>query len=58
MTNQPTIEDLDQIERILLEASAYGLRWEVQEWAKRYEVMYPNENPIKWYSMAFDEWIK
>jgi|LauGreDrversion4_2_1035121.scaffolds.fasta_scaffold17036_5 hypothetical protein len=58
MTAQPTIEDLDQIERILLEASAYGLRWEVQEWAKRYEVMHPNENPVKWYSMAFDEWIK
>ncbi len=46
----------EQIEEILIEASAYGLRLEVLKTAKEY--MDAGWERLLAYEMAFDEWIK
>jgi len=46
----------EQIEEILMEASAYGLRLEVMEWAKRF--MEEGHDKIIAYELAFKEWVK
>ena len=46
----------EQIEEILMEASAYGLRLEVMEWAKRF--MEEGKDKLIAYEMAFNEWVK
>jgi hypothetical protein len=55
----------EQIEFILEEANAYGLRWEVDESAQKIIMEEfkkhpdkPQINIVKAYEMAFREWIK
>jgi hypothetical protein len=52
MTNE------EQIEEILMEADAYGLRWEVNEWARKEMEKNPNMDKVHAYQNAFDEWVK
>lgn len=51
-----TLDDHIQIEEILTEANAYGLRAEVQECANKF--LADGFNHHEAYSMAFDEWVK
>ena len=48
----------EQIERILIEASAYGLRWEVEEFARKEMEKNPNMDKVHAYQTAFDDWVK
>ena len=48
----------EQIELILEEANAHGLRWEVDDWAKKIIENNPEINIVEAYQMAFGEWIK
>jgi hypothetical protein len=50
MTNE------EQVEEILIEAAAHGLRIEVMEYAKKY--MDEGHRPVDAYQMAYHEWIK
>jgi len=52
MTNE------EQIEEILMEAQAYGLRLEVIETAKKDLELNPLKDKVLAYSDAFHEWIK
>jgi hypothetical protein len=52
MTNE------EEIEEILYEASAYGLREEVMETAKQLMDENPKLSKVNAYSMAFNEWVK
>ena len=60
--NQKSAEDEEQIELILEEANAYGLRQEVKEWAEK-ELKKASSKGI-WlskidaYVNAYHEWIK
>jgi hypothetical protein len=49
-----TVEE--QIEEILMEASAYGLRWEVLETAK--QLQSEGMDRISAFENAFNEWVK
>jgi hypothetical protein len=51
-----SIEDQITIEGILEEASAFGLRWEVQEWANVF--IEEGVDVVDAYNQAFEEWIK
>ena len=51
-------EDEEQIELILEEASAYGLRQEVEEWALKEMAENPNLSKLDAYVTAYHEWIK
>jgi hypothetical protein len=53
-----TFEQAEQIEAILLEASAYGLAWEISELAGTYIETGDINDPIEAYQAAFHEWIK
>ena len=61
-TNQKNAEDEEQIELILEEANAYGLRQEVKEWAEK-ELKKASFKGV-WlskldaYVNAYHEWIK
>lgn len=46
----------EQIEEILMEASAYGLRSEVIEWARKF--MSEGCDKLIAYELAFNEWVK
>lgn len=46
----------EQIEEILIEAAAYGLRSEVMGWAKKF--MNDGYDRIGAYELAYSEWIK
>jgi hypothetical protein len=48
----------EQIEEILMEAHAYGLRHEVMEWAKKTLLENPNMRKVDAYHIAFNEWVK
>ena len=48
----------DHIEEILHEASAYGLRTEVMEWAKKEMEENPKLSKVEAYQIAFNEWVK
>lgn len=48
----------EHIEEILHEASAYGLRTEVMEWAKKEMEQNPKIRKIDAYELAFNEWVK
>ena len=48
----------EQIEEILIEASAYVLRWEVLETAKDIMGENPNIDRVDAYQQAFSEWVK
>jgi len=52
------IEDDDQIELLLLEANAYGLRIEVEQWAIQLLKEDSNLSRIEAYVRAYNEWIK
>jgi len=47
-----------QIEEILMEASAYGLRFEVEKTAKSIIEDNSNIDTVLAYHMAYNEWIK
>jgi len=51
-----SIEDQATIEAILEEASAFGLRREVQEWANKF--ISEGVEAVTAYHLAYDEWIK
>jgi hypothetical protein len=46
----------EQIEEILMEASAYGLRFEVIETAKQYQS--EGVDKVTAFENAFNEWVK
>ena len=52
------IEDDDQIELLLLEANAYGLRGEVEQWAIQELKEDPDISRLEAYVLAYNEWIK
>jgi hypothetical protein len=56
--NKNVMTNEEQIEEILMEASAYGLRLEVIEWAKKEMVANPNIDKVDAYQQAFSEWVK
>jgi hypothetical protein len=47
-----------QIEEILAEASAFWLRWEVQSTAEQIMGEDPNLDIVEAYQQAFSEWVK
>lgn len=50
--------ELEQVEAILQEANAFGLRWEVQEFAERFMKEDSDLTLLEATMMAYDEWIK
>ena len=48
----------EEIEEILYEASAYGLRTEVMEWAQKELQQNPKMRKVDAYQIAFNEWVK
>lgn len=46
------------IAEILTEASRWGLRWEVETWAKKFMEEDPELDIVEAYQNAFNEWIK
>lgn len=53
-----TLEEQEQIELILTEASAWGLRWEVEAFAKKFLLEGNTEDPVIATMWAFEDWIK
>lgn len=51
-----TLGDLQQIEMILLEAGAWGLRWEVETTAQSY--INGGYESVDAYQVAYDDWVK
>jgi hypothetical protein len=56
MNTELTIGDLQEIEMILLEASAWGLRIEVEEAAQNY--IDGGIHPLDAHQFAYEDWIK
>ena len=56
--NTKQMSNEEMIEEILMEASAYGLRLEVIEFAKKNMEQDPNMDRIDAYIHAFNDWIK
>ena len=52
------LEDEEHIETLLEEANGYGLRWEVDQWAKKEMKEDPTLPKIDEYVRAYNEWIK
>ena len=52
------LEDEEDIELILEEANAFGLRWEVDSSAKQIIDENPMLPKLEAYVMAYNEWIK
>ena len=50
--------DKQQIEEILEEANAYGLRWEVKTYAKKFIKENEKLTEIQAYQLAYAEFIK
>ena len=48
----------EEIEEILMEASAYGLRTEVMDWARKEMKENPKMRRVDAYHQAFNEWVK
>jgi hypothetical protein len=57
-TNIKIMSNEEQIEEILMEASAYGLRLEVIEFAKKNMEEDPKMDRLTAYIHAFNDWIK
>jgi hypothetical protein len=55
-TNNITIEEQMDIELILEEASAWGLRYEVEQSAQQY--LSEGHQPVDSYHFAYEDWIK
>jgi hypothetical protein len=53
-----TLEEQEQIELILQEASAWGLRWEVEIFAKKLLFEGETDDPVIATIWAFEDWIK
>ena len=56
MSNELTIGDLQTIELILIEASAWGLRYEVEETAKK--LIEEGSDILVAYEDAYADWVK
>lgn len=56
MNTELTIGDLQDIELVLTEASAWGLRIEVEETAQQY--IKEGQHPVDAYHFAYEDWIK
>lgn len=56
--NTKQMSNEEMIEEILMEASAYGLRLEVIEFAKKNMEQDPNMDRVDAYIHAFNDWIK
>jgi hypothetical protein len=56
--NKNVMTNEQQIEEILTEASAFGLRWEVQSTAEQIMDENPNLDQVEAYQQAFSEWVK
>jgi|9_EtaG_2_1085328.scaffolds.fasta_scaffold111847_2 hypothetical protein len=56
--NKTKMTELEQIELILVEASAFGLRQEVERTADDYQKRYPNVSRLVTITWAFSEWVK
>jgi hypothetical protein len=56
--NKNVMTNEEQIEEILMEASAYGLRLEVMDWARKEMEQNPNMDKVVAYQIAFSEWVK
>ena len=52
------LEDEEQIELLLEEANAYGLRLEVEQWAMQELKEDPDLSRLEAYVIAYNEWIK
>ena len=52
------LEDEEQIELLLEEANAYGLRIEVEQWAMQELKEDPDLSRLAAYVIAYNEWIK
>ena len=52
------LTEAEQIEEILQEANAYGLRAEVKKWARQFIDKDPKLTKIAAYQMSYDEWVK
>ena len=50
--------DKQQIEEILLEVNAYGLKWEVKTWAQKFIKENEKLTEVQAYAQAYAEWIK
>ena len=50
--------DDEQIELLLEEANAYGLRGEVEQWAMQELKEDPDLSRLEAYVIAYNEWIK
>lgn len=48
----------EQIEEILIEAHALGLRLEVMEWARKEMEHNPRLRRVDAYELAYREWVK
>lgn len=48
----------EQIEEILIEAHAHGLRIEVMEWARKEMEENPQMRRVDAYELAYREWVK
>jgi len=51
-------EEKETVELILEEANQYGLRYEVDEFAKKFIKEDPTLSDLEAYVMAYNEWIK
>ena len=51
-------EEKETVELILEEANQYGLRYEVDEFAKKFLEEDPTLSDLEAYVMAYNEWIK
>ena len=52
------LTEQEQIEEILQEANAYGLRKEVIQWAKQFIKRDPKLDRVAAFQMSYDEWVK
>ena len=52
------MSEAEQIEEILQEANAYGLKDEVNAWAEMYMIVNPKLNKVTAYEMGYSEWVK
>jgi hypothetical protein len=58
MTQNQNLNEELHIEEILLEAHAFGLDHEVDEWAKKLLKKNPKMSKVDAYQEAYNEWIK
>ena len=52
------LEDEENIELLLEEANAYGLRLEVEQWAMQLLKEDPDLSRLEAYVRAYNEWVK